>query len=146
MIWGFTGSRYGSSNEQLAWLYQTLEDNRPNAIHHGACQGADHNVHLAALHLDIPIHVWPPTNPKWLAEECLTPHKLVTVHHAMPYMPRNREIVRHAEVVKALPRQETQPDLMEWGDTWYTVDFARRVFKPVDICYPSGRVESRRET
>lgn len=146
MIWGFTGTRHGLTDAQLGWLYQILEDNRPAAVHHGACTGADATVHAACLDIEIPIHVWPPVNFTWLARECITPHPLVTVHPHMPYLLRDREIVSAARVLKALPKQEQQPDPMNWGDTWYTVDFAQRMFKPVDICYPSGRVENRRNT
>jgi hypothetical protein len=144
IVWGFTGSRYAITDAQLGWLYQELEDNRPNAVHHGACLGADAAVHDACLDLDIPVHVWPPLKTDWLAPQCITAHKLVTVHPAMHYLPRDREIVHAATVLKGIPRQESEPDTSDWGGTWYTINFALRVCKPVDICYPSGRIENRR--
>lgn len=146
MIWGFTGTRHGATNPQIGWVNSILEDSRPAAVHHGACTGVDLLVHQVCLELGIPLHVWPPIKTEWLAAECITPHPLVTIHPAMHYLPRDREIVRAADVLKALPKQEAQPDPMQWGGTWYTVDFAQRVYKPVDICYPSGRVENRRST
>jgi hypothetical protein len=145
-VWGFTGTRHKVTDAQRAWVYTQLEDHRPAVVHHGACTGADLLMHEACLELGIPVHVWPPINFKWLAAQCLTPHALVMVHPRMHYLPRNREIVRAATILKALPRQEEQPDPMNWGGTWYTVDFAERVRRPIDICYPSGRVENRRDT
>jgi hypothetical protein len=146
MVWGFTGTRHGITDAQLGWLYSELEDLRPAVVHHGACTGADLAVHQACLDIEIPVHVWPPINTAFLAPQCIQAHRLVTIHPAMHYLPRDREIVKNATVLKALPRQESQPDPMQWGGTWYTVDFAQRVYKPVDICYPSGRVETRRDT
>lgn len=146
IVWGYTGTRHKVSDAQIAWVHTELEDNRPAAVHHGACTGADLLVHQACLELDIPVHVWPPLNTNWLAWECVTPHPLVTVHEAMHYLPRDREIVGAATVLKALPLQDEQPDPMHWGGTWYTVNFAQRTCKPVDICYPNGRVENRRDT
>ena len=146
-LWGFTGTRHGLTDAQLAWLYQQLEDGRPNQVHHGACMGADIAVHEAALDItEAIIHVWPPVNLKWCATQCLYPHPRVIVHPRMPYLNRDREIVKAAAILKALPRQEEQPPANLWGGTWYTVDFAERTRVPVDICYPSGRIEKRRET
>lgn len=146
MIWGFTGTREKITDAQLAWLYTELEDNRPTEVHHGACTGADIAVHETALDLDLLIHVWPPVNLKYCATQCLYPRRGVIVHPRMPYLNRDREIVQAATVLKALPKQEQQPPANLWGGTWYTVDFAQRMRVPVDICYPSGRVENRRDT
>lgn len=147
MIIGFTGTRKGLTNQQLAWLVRTFEDGVADGtmtqVHHGACIGADAAVHAQALECNIPIHVWPPVNPKYLAVETITPHPLVTVHPKMPYLDRNRQIVGATYGLVALPKQNEQPDRMLWGGTWYTVDFAERTNKPVIICYPNGRVEQR---
>lgn len=148
MIVGFTGTRDGLSNPQLAWLYQLFETAPPDGryvVHHGACVGADAAVHKAALAAKQQIHVWPPVNDKYLARECLTPDALVTVHHAMPYLNRNREIVRAGEGLVAFPKQDEQPDnQVLWGGTWYTVNFAERMNKPVVVVYPNGKIENRK--
>lgn len=147
MIIGFTGTREGLTDQQLAWLYTTLETGKADGtivqVHHGACLGADQAVHVAALDIEIPIHVWPPTNMKYVALECLTPHRLVTIHPRMPYLNRDREIVHAAEGLVGLPKHDEQPDRALWGGTWYTVDFAERMNRPVIICYPNGRTEPR---
>lgn len=150
MIIGFTGTREGLTNQQLAWLYPVFEEQAAaahngveTAVHHGACQGADATVHALALENSVRVHVWPPTNPKYVAPECLKPNPLVTVHHFMPYLVRDREIVRVTEGLIVLPKHDAKPDRMLWGGTWYTEDFAERMNKPVIICYPKGVVEHR---
>lgn len=147
MIIGFTGTRDGLTNKQLAWLVTTFEDGVADGtireVHHGACVGADASVHAQALECEVPVHVWPPVNPRYIAVETLTPHRLVTVHARMPYLDRDRVIVGAAAGLIALPKQNEQPDRMLWGGTWYTVDFAERMMKPVIICYPNGVVEQR---
>jgi hypothetical protein len=148
MIIGFTGTREGLTNQQLGWLVTLLEEQAAAArngvvtqIHHGACEGADLAVHKACLDMEIPVHVWPPTNPKHTAPQCLQPHPLVTVHHFMPYLVRDREIVRTTAGLIVLPKHDAKPDRMAWGGTWYTEDFAERMNKPVIICYPKGVVQ-----
>lgn len=144
MIIGFTATREGLTNQQLAWLVRVFEDTQHiTEVHHGACIGGDAAVHAQAIENGVPIFVWPPTNPKYIAVECLTPHPLVTVHPGMPYLDRDRQIVKATAGLIALPKHDEQPDRMYWGGTWYTVDFAERMNKPVIICYPKGVVEHR---
>lgn len=143
MIIGFTGTREKLSERQLSWLYETLEtgqrDGTIATVHHGARVGADATCHRACLGMEIPVHVWPPTDTKYLAAECLTEHELVTVHPAMPYLNRDREIVSASYGLIALPFKRED----DGGGTWYTVHFAQRMNKPVIICYADGRREER---
>jgi hypothetical protein len=148
MIIGFTGTREKLTDLQLAWLYETLEmgkrDGTIKEVHHGACLGADAAVHAAAIDNDLFIHVWPPVNMKYVAPECLSPpFTKVTIHPRMQYLDRDRQIVGAAAGLVALPKHNEQPERMLWGGTWYTVDFAQRMNKPVIICYPNGVVEQR---
>lgn len=146
MIIGFTATREGLTNQQLAWLVTLFESQDQTVIteaHHGACVGGDAAVHAQAIENGVPVHVWPPTNPKYRAVETLTAHPLVTVHPGMPYLDRDRQIVKATAGLIALPKHDKQPDRMYWGGTWYTVDFAERMNKPVIICYPKGVVEHR---
>jgi hypothetical protein len=143
MIVGFTGTREGLTNTQIAWLYHQFEKLPISEIHHGACVGADASVHAAALEHDVPVHVWPPVNQKHVAAECLTPQPGVFVHPTMPYLHRNREIVNASMNLIAFPKQNEQPSQMLWGGTWYTVNFAERMGRAIMICYPNGVVEKR---
>jgi hypothetical protein len=143
-----TGTREPVSDAQRAWVYQTFEqgvlDGSIQRIHHGACTGADAFIHEVALESGIHIDVWPPILTKHLAPQCILNHPLVTVHHAMPYFNRDREVVRGGVAgLIALPRQDSQPTPESWGGTWYTVDFAERLGRSVVICYPNGEVEKR---
>lgn len=145
---GATGSREGVTNAQMAWVYGVFEDGIRHGlfdtVYHGACTGADEFIHELALESGMRVHAWPPTITKYLAPECITAHPLVTVHTAMPYLNRDREVVRAGTVgLIALPRQESQPQRESWGGTWYTVNFAERIGRPVMICYPNGKVENR---
>ena len=145
---GATGTRDKITDAQRGWVYTTFEeavlDGSIRRVHHGACTGADEFIHEVALESGIRIDVWPPIVTKYLAPQCLITHPLVTVHHQMPYLNRDREVVRHgATGLIALPRQDVRPPRESWGGTWYTVDFAERMGRPVVICYPNGRIERR---
>lgn len=147
-VLGATGTREPISDAQRAWVYTTFEDGiRDGSItrmHHGACTGADEFIHEVCLESGVYVDVWPPVVTKYLAAQCLVTHPLVTVHHALPYLNRDREVVRGGEAgLIALPRQDSQPPRESWGGTWYTVDFAERMGRSVVICYPNGKVEKR---
>jgi hypothetical protein len=145
---GVTGTRDGVTDAQRAWVYSTFEDGIRDGsirrIHHGACTGADEFVHEVALESGVYIDVWPPVVTKYLAGACILNHPLVTVHPPMPYLNRDREVVKGGTAgLIALPRQDSQPPRESWGGTWYTVDFAERLGRNVVICYPNGKVEKR---
>lgn len=144
---GFTGTREGLTNHQLAWLVTTFENHTVAGItevHHGACVGADAAVHAQAIEAGLPIHVWPPVKTNFVAVECLCGADMgVTVHPQMPYLNRDREIVHHTDGLVALPKQDSEPDPNQWGGTWYTVNYAVAKCKPVTICYPNGKLEHR---
>lgn len=145
---GATGTREPITDAQRAWVYGVFEDAVRNSVfnnvHHGACTGADEFIHEVALESGLLIDVWPPLLTKHLAPQCILAHPQVTVHHAMPYLNRDREVVRGGEAgLIALPRQDSQPSRESWGGTWYTVDFAERMGRSVVICYPNGVVEKR---
>lgn len=53
----------------------------------------------------------------------------------LPYLTRNRDIVEESNIIVACPKEfEHQPR----GGTWYTIDYARKVGKPLLIIYPDG--------
>jgi len=75
--------------------------------------------------------------------KCLQGNQLVTVLPAKPPLNRNRDIVAATTGLVALPRQLTEPPPLQSGGTWYTINYALRLNRPVVICYPSGKVEKR---
>lgn len=140
MILGFTGTRDIVTGAQLRWLYDFLDaDQTIEAVHHGACTGADLEMHLACLERNIPLVVHPPKKTNFLAVECITPHPLVTVLPAEPYLNRDRAVVGAAAVLVALPSKPESAG----GGTWYTIGFAARLGKPAIIVHPGGEVERR---
>jgi hypothetical protein len=142
MIVGFTGTRDPITEEQREWLHFTLDNLQVDEAHHGACVGADLEFHSACVRRHFVIKVHPPIKTKFLAVECLTKRPGVTVLPAKEYFPRNRDIAGVCDGLIALPKHLTRPlSEMHWGGTWYTVDYAQRLFKPVIICYPDQRIE-----
>jgi len=140
---GFTGTRNFLTQVQMRWLYTFLDDvvkeGEVEEIHHGACTGADLEMHLAALERGIPLVVHPPVKTNYLAVECITPTPGVTILPAKPYLTRDRDIVSICDGVLGMP----SGDESDGGGTWYTVNYAVRVLKPVVIVHPDGRVEQR---
>lgn len=143
MILGFTGTRNPLSQAQMRWLYTFLDDvveeGQVTEVHHGACVGADLEMHLGCLERGIPLVVHPPVKTNFLAVQCITPTPGVTILPAKPYLNRDRDIVAAADGVLGMPaKSET-----DGGGTWYTLNYAMRVLTPVSIVHPDGRVERR---
>lgn len=140
---GYTATRGVLSQAQMRWLLTFLDDvvkeGEVEEVHHGACVGGDLEMHLAALERGIPIVVHPPVKTNFLALQCLEPHPLVKVLPAKPYLNRDRDIVVAADAVVGLPSRAEN----DGGGTWYTVNYAVRLLKPVVIVHPDGHVEKR---
>jgi predicted Rossmann fold nucleotide-binding protein DprA/Smf involved in DNA uptake len=144
MILGFTGTRDIVTGAQLRWLYGFLDDSvsegEIEAVHHGACVGADFEMHTACLERGIAVVVHPPIKTAFLAVECIKQGLSgVTVLPAEPYLNRDRAIVGASSALVALPSKVESAG----GGTWYTVNYAARLGKPAVIVHPSGEVERR---
>lgn len=141
MILGFTGTRNKLTNAQIGWLVDALntDTDRVEAVHHGACVGADAYIHKTFLDIGVPIIVHPPSNERLLDTSCLVPHRLITVLPAEPYLIRNQAIVAACTELLAMPSEPEGPT----GGTWYTVHFADRMMKSATIVFPDGQVERR---
>lgn len=131
--YGFTGTRTGMTEAQLAWLATTLERGAP--VHHGGCVGADAQMHHHALAVGSEVTVHPPINPKLRMPD--DPRALWLP--AKDYLARDRDIVDSTDLLLATPDGPPRPR----SGTWYTIDYATRTGKPVIICYPDGTVEHR---
>jgi predicted Rossmann fold nucleotide-binding protein DprA/Smf involved in DNA uptake len=143
MILGFTGTRDIVTGAQLRWLYGFLDDDLNErsiqVVHHGACTGADAEMHAACLERNIPLVVHPPIKTNFLATQCVAPTPGVTVLKPEPYLNRDRAIVGASDALVALPSKSEG----EGGGTWYTINFAARMSKPAVIVHPDGNVERR---
>jgi hypothetical protein len=129
---GFTGTQRGISLIQREAAAEWLWVQAARELHHGDCVGADADVHVVALSLSITVVIHPPTidtKRAWCegAREVLPP---------LPYLERDVAIVVATEVLLALPGEE---DEVRRSGTWFTVRRARRLLRPVQIIFPSGR-------
>jgi hypothetical protein len=135
---GFTGTRNGMTREQIARVRQALAQSwREGAeFHHGDCLGADAEAATHARDLGYRIVCHPPIDQSLRAffpsDETRQP---------LTYFARNREIVKAVDqMLAAPPTIERQPR----GGTWYTVDYADKIGRPLVIAPPDGSVETRR--
>ncbi|MFA5709344.1 hypothetical protein [Mycolicibacterium sp.] len=133
---GFTGTRKGMSAEQRDWLPTVFVAGAP--LHHGGCVGADAQMHAFAYTL-VPdtaaVTVHPPINPKLR----MPYDPRATWLPAQDYLDRDRDIVDASTLLLATPDGPRRSG----SGTWYTVDYAVAIGRPVLICYPDGTVEPR---
>jgi hypothetical protein len=134
MILGFTGTRNTPSVEQVSWLGDWLSDYRWSELHHGCCVGADALAHGQAVLRGLPIHAHPPINTKLVEPDTLC--GCAKVYRQKDYFARNRDIANACDWLAALPDGPHRP-----SGTWYTVDYALSINKPVMVCYPNGIAE-----
>jgi hypothetical protein len=114
---GVTGSRTGASPEQLSWLLSKLVDLRADVLHHGDCVGVDAQAHALALDLGLRVVVHPPSDPKHRAY-C----EGGELRPELPYLERDREIVRESQHLLALPAGSPR----QRSGTWATVRYAQQ--------------------
>jgi len=135
---GFTGTRHGMTDAQRNRVLVELGRLTSGVFrvvgHHGDCVGADAEFHeLLLANWDgayIVGHI--PTNDSDRAfcafDEARPP---------LPYMRRNAEIVKAANVmIAAPPTMEPQ----ERGGTWRTIGLARKAKKDLVVVLPDGSV------
>lgn len=124
---GFTGTRKGMSSRQKEELFDLLQSG--TIFHHGDCVGADAEAHATARALGCPVVVHPPTDPKARA---FCNGDDVTILDPLPYLARNREIVKSVELLIAAPKEDPEHPCLRSG-TWATIRAAQRLGVPVII-------------
>ena len=127
---GFTGTRYGLSDEQKQTLPTLLTD--VAEFHHGDCVGADADGHAIAFGLGIPIHVHPPSDDRLRAYSV----NFIQTYQTKGYFGRDRDIVDFTDYLIACPRSRSS----RTGGTWFTIGYARSKHKSVDVIWPDGEV------
>lgn len=121
-IIGFTGTRSGMSERQLASLEFYLKESGCETLHHGDCVGADSQADELARSLGIKIEIHPPSDPKKRAF-CHErgPSKL---WDEKPYLERNMDIVDVCEWLIAAPKVTAEES--SYSGTWATIRYAKK--------------------
>lgn len=128
---GFTGTRLGMSEEQMAVVASLLR--RYGWLHHGDCFGADAEAHRIAIRLGVRTHAHPPrinTLRAFCAADVIAIPK--------PYMARNADIVAESCALIAAPAG-VEPGT--GSGTWGTIRLALHAKKPVTVVMPDGRMQ-----
>lgn len=136
IVLGFTGTRTPLLLPQRHALGLYLAERQAAGawcLHHGDCVGADAMAHKMAESITMHIVIHPPRLPDFRAY-CVGDE----MREEKPYWARNRDIVDACDELVACPKAGT--GLADWrrSGTWYTVQHAHKVGKPVRIIYPDG--------
>lgn len=137
MIIGFTGTRVGITPAQRATLRSLIEI--ADELHHGDCKGADITAHRIAVDLwgwSSRVVVHPPEDGKLRAYA----GEGAWILPVKPYLARNRDIVDACDRLIATPKERSPSQRKGGGGTWYTIDYAMKVGRPVSIIWPDGEV------
>lgn len=141
---GFTGTRSGMSEKQLAAMFFRLgvvigeRDGRGHFIFiHGGCVGADIEFHKIALKLkhdyglQITIEVYPGHSVKKPDDLSMRGDYIGAniLHDSQSHFKRNRDIVDRCDVLFATPYNDNQE-----GGTWYTINYAKKKEKRIINC------------
>jgi hypothetical protein len=132
---GFTGTRFGVTNLQLARMRDLLSALGPFVVvHHGDCIGADAQLHAIARARGWRVVVHP--GPDGDNDRAGCDHD--ELRAPLTHMKRNKAIVVESHRVMAVPKHMTaQP----YGGTWKTIEMTRKAKKPLVIVFPDGSVE-----
>lgn len=131
--WGFTGSSEITTEPQRGAFIDFIDNHRVGTFRHGDCIEADAFAHSVVRQL------WPsariighiPTKSVKRAfcdfDEEMEP---------LPYLKRNEAIARACKALLSMPKDIDHGH----GGTWFTINCARRLHKPVAIFWPDGSV------
>lgn len=138
MIYGFTGSQHGMSNEQAKTFVEFIDANRDSIteFHHGDCIGSDEQAHRVVKRVmgeSFSIHIHPPEDESRRAFCC---GEFDVEYPPKPYLVRDRVIAEKAQVLVATPREFEE--VLRSG-TWATIRYAMQNSLVV-IIYPDGKM------
>ncbi len=136
MIFGFTGTRNGMSEDQKDTVRWNLR--LGSEFHHGDCFGADVEAYGIALAMGLKIVCHPPENSTMRAFTA----SFDVIMPKQGYLQRNRAIVDACEILIATPEGYVE---QERSGTWSTIRYARSRNKELLIIYPDGSIEHSKE-
>lgn len=126
---GFTGTRAGMTDGQREVVSNLLMVHNVTFAVHGKCIGADTDFHgLVGAHSDL---TWIKIRPgpiKEMQGNCVGHEELPPE----PHFKRNRAIVDDADLMFATPATTFETS----GGTWYTINYTKKVKKPLIIIWP----------
>jgi hypothetical protein len=134
MILGMTGNRDGMTQEQKNTMVRGLTHFKVTELHHGDCIGADADAHDIASINGLSITIHPPEKDELRA---FKREEGDYEHETKGYFPRNRDIVNDSQILFGFPRSAMEGR----GGTWYTINYAKRIGKPVYVILPDGSVD-----
>lgn len=137
---GFSGTRRGMTEAQILALRSLVSEHCVTEFHHGDCVGADEQA-AKVVYIDFDecqVVKHPPR--KGTSFQAMT--MFDQIREPKPYFARNRNIVNESDLLIATPWQTERPAPKSGGGTWFTINYANQVGKPVIIIWPDGRVES----
>jgi len=129
---GFSGSREGLTQFQLALLGLIIRRQKIAKVHHGDCVGADAMFHNLVKELGIWVIIHPPINPRNKAHGIANDYR-----KPLPYLDRNKEIVKESTILLACPKDESEDTR---SGTWQTIRYARKLGRPTLVIFPSGEI------
>lgn len=123
---GFTGNRFGLTQEQKHQIILILDKYDNLILSHGDCVGSDTDFHNICVdyknkhsNKKISIHIYPPDNPKLRAF-----NKADILMQEKPYLDRNLDIVKNSSILIACPVDKNKEELR--SGTWSTIRKARQ--------------------
>lgn len=138
---GFTGTRFGMSNMQFAFVLRAMIEARPKEAHHGACIGADKQFHDIAMSQLVPVIVHPGVNK---FGSCNTRAECLYYKESRPekyFISRDKDIVDETDFLIACP----QSRIYTTGGTWATIRHAIKTHRDCVIIYPDGNFDEYRK-
>jgi hypothetical protein len=131
---GFTGTQVGMTEKQRIMIVKLLFRYRPSEIHVGDCVGADEDFHKVVNYL------FPDTKSVGHIPESKSKRafcKYTEERSPLPYLTRNKNIVKEADILLATPKSEEEE--LRSG-TWATIRYGKKAKKKVIIVAPDGKV------
>jgi hypothetical protein len=132
MIIGVTATRHGMVAPQWLSVVNALLHLQPEEVHEGDCVGGDDEF-FKIVRMLLPktrIVTHPPVDNTFRAF-----HQGDVVLEPKTHFARNRDIVSAVDIMFGVPLEMTRQDN---GGTWYTIDYALKVKKPIHIIWRNG--------
>lgn len=132
VVVGFLGTTEGLTPAQRDWLTRTIPRLGVTEAHHGSGWGADKAFHDICRGLEIPVVLHRAEDLRWMTR-C---DGAVRSEPMLPRDERDKEIVKAASVVVAMPKEHSEPS--DRIGVWRAVEYARHRSVPVRVIIPTG--------